>query len=208
MHEHDSNGFYELGRKRLFFAILITFTGSLLEMWGSAVSHSVALWGDAWHMLADSSALVFSLVAIWLIKKYPNAKHFGEHHLAEVVASVINCLFIFTIAISIFVRVAGRLNSDYEVAGGLMLVVSIVGLAANGVSAWLLWQPGKKSLNIKGAFLHVVSDSLCSVAVILGALMIYLTHLKWLDTLVGAAIGAVILLIGLNLARKLARILG
>jgi cobalt-zinc-cadmium efflux system protein len=206
MHGHDSDGVYELSKKRLIAAILITFIGSLMEIWGSVASGSIALWSDAWHMLADSSALIFSLVAIWIIKKFPHGKHFGKHHSAEVLAAVINCLFIFAVDFSIFWRIYQRLNASCEISCGVMLAVSIIGLLANLLTAWCLWLPGKHTLNIRSAFWHVLSDSLCSLAVIAGAAIILATGLYWLDIVLSAIVGLVILLIGLNLAKKIVKI--
>jgi cobalt-zinc-cadmium efflux system protein len=208
MHNHDLKESFELGRKSLIVVVVITFCGSLLEIWGSAVSGSVALWSDAWHMLADSSALIFSLAAVYLIKKFPNGRHFGEYHFAEVAASAVNCFFIFIVDFSVFWRICGRLqNPNHEVSGNLMLAVSCAGLLANLAAAYLLWRPGKSNFSIRGAFWHVLSDGLCSVAVIIGAVIIIFTKLYWLDVLISMIIGVVIFIIGLNLAKKLVKIL-
>jgi len=170
------------------FAVLAVFM--VVEVVGGLVSGSLALLSDAGHMLTDVIGLGMALAAIQLASRGRERSHqtFGLYRL-EILAALANAALLLGVAAYVVVEAVGRFDDPPEVASGVLLVVAGLGLAANLVAFALLRQGAKESLNLQGAYLEVLSDTVGSVAVIVSAVVIELTGWSWLDPAVGVAIG-------------------
>lgn len=170
------------------FAILAVFM--VVEVVGGLVSGSLALLSDAGHMLTDVIGLGMALAAIQLASRGRERSHqtFGLYRL-EILAALANAALLLGVAAYVVVEAVGRFDDPPEVASGVLLVVAGLGLAANLVAFALLREGAKESLNLQGAYLEVLSDTVGSVAVIVSAVVIELTAWSWLDPAVGVAIG-------------------
>ncbi len=160
-------------RKSLILALGITATWFLIELLGGIYTNSLALLADAAHMLADLAALGLSLFAL-LISTRPatHEKTFGYLR-AEILAALANGIFLVLIGIYIFYEAYRRFLSPPEVRSVPMLIVATTGLAANLVTASLLYRTQHENLNVRGAFLHVIGDTLGSLgAIIAGVIMV------------------------------------
>lgn len=178
---------------RLIFAIALTAITLVAEIIGGIWSNSLALLSDAGHVFLDLFALVLSLGAIKLAAQPPGERHSYGLHRAEVLASLINGLTVFLMAGGILYEGCKRLISPEEVQTTPMLVIALLGLAANLLAARGLHGHSRDDLNVHSAFLHVLGDAAASVGVIAGALLIRYTGWYQVDPLISIAISLLIL---------------
>lgn len=178
----------------------------LAELVGGILTNSLALLSDAGHMLTDLLALGLSYFAISMARRpATDEKTFGFHR-TEILAALANGATLVVICLLIFYEAYHRFSNPPEVRTGGMLIVATIGLVANLVSAVLL-SGHSGSLNVRGAFLHVLGDALSSVGIILGGLLILVTGWFWVDPVVSVGIGIIIIAGAYNLVRESVEIL-
>ena len=190
-HTHASAA--AVNRNRLVIVLALSLTILVVEVVGALVANSLALLADAGHMLTDVSGIGLALLAIWFAGRPPTAGRTFGYLRVEIIAAVTNAFLLFGVATFILVQAWQRLAEAPEVASGLMLVVALVGLAANGISLALLRRAQADSLNMRGAYLEVMGDFAGSVAVIVAALVIAATGWTQADAVASVAIGLLIL---------------
>jgi cobalt-zinc-cadmium efflux system protein len=165
----------------------------IAEVIGGLLANSLALLSDAGHMLTDILALGLSIVAMRFAQRPPTvSKTFGFYRL-EILAALFNGMLLFFISFYIFYEAYKRLLHPEEIKGLVMLVVAAIGLLANGVGIVILKKSARKSLNVRSAFFHIVGDTISSVGVIVGGLVILYTGWNLVDSLIGIFIGMLIL---------------
>ena len=190
-HAHESAA--AASRDRLVAVLGLSLVILVVEAAGALASNSLALLADAGHMLTDVSGIGLALSAIWFAGRAPtNGRTFGYLRV-EIIAAVTNAFLLFGVAAFILYEAWRRLSAPPEVASGLMLAVALVGLAANGVSLYLLRQAQRESLNLRGAYLEVMGDFAGSAAVIVAALVIAATGWAQADAVASVAIALLIL---------------
>ncbi|HUW77579.1 MAG TPA: cation diffusion facilitator family transporter [Candidatus Nanopelagicaceae bacterium] len=173
--------------------LAIALTILLVEVIGSLVTGSVALLADAGHMLTDVSALALSLGAVALAARAPTARRTFGWQRAEILAAVLNSVFLMAVGISIIVESVQRLTSSPNVAAGSMLAFAMIAVLGNAIAAWILRAGQRNSLNIRGAYLEVLSDLLGAGVVVIASLIIRVTGFKQTDAIAGLIIGLMIL---------------
>jgi cobalt-zinc-cadmium efflux system protein len=161
--------------RRLRVALLITFVILLAEVVGGILANSLALLADAGHMLTDVAALGLSLFVSWFSRRPETPKRTYGYLRLEILAAFLNGATLLLISALIIWEAVGRLRQPEPVGGSLMLVVALIGLAANIISAWTLHPASEGSLNVRGAYLHVLGDLLGSVGTVAAAVIIRLT---------------------------------
>ncbi len=179
--------------RRLIFAISLTAITLVAEIIGGIWSNSLALLSDAGHVFLDLFALVLSLGAIRLAAHPPGERHSYGWHRAEVLASLINGLTVFIMAIGILYEGSKRLIAPEAVQTTPMLIIAVLGLIANLLAAKGLHGHSNDDLNVRSAFLHVLGDAAASVGVIAGAVLMRYTGWYQADPLISIAIGLLIL---------------
>ena len=193
--------------RRLVFAIALTAITLVAEIIGGIWSNSLALLSDAGHVFLDLFALVLSLGAIKLAAQPPSDRHSYGWHRAEVLASLINGLTVFLMAIGILYEGSKRLMAPEAVQTAPMLVIAVLGLIANLLAARGLHGHAHDDLNVRSAFLHVLGDAAASVGVIAGAILMRYTGWYQADPLISVAIGLLILVGAGRLLRDATHIL-
>ncbi len=180
-------------RSRLALVLGISSAIFLVEVSGAYLTNSLALLADAGHILADAAGIGTALLAVRLAARPATQRRtFGFYRL-EIIAAVFNGLLLFGIAGYLLLEAARRFEAPPEVASGAMLGFALVGLFANLLSAWVLRDAQRESLNMRGAFLEVLSDAAGSGAVILAALLILATGFRSADAIASAFIGIFII---------------
>jgi cobalt-zinc-cadmium efflux system protein len=188
-HEHP----IEDPQRLLKIGIFLTFLIFVVEFVGGFWTRSLALLSDAWHVFIDIWALTLSLFAIYMARRPVNdRKTFGLHRL-EVLAAAINGLSVFVIAVGILWSAWKRFQQPVEVRVVPLLWISLAGLLVNLIVAALFYRRSRSDLNIRGAFMHVVSDALNSVAVLIAAGLILVTKKPIFDPIVSVIIASVVL---------------
>lgn len=187
-HEESRRG----ERRKLALTIVVTSAILVAEVVGGFLSHSLALLSDAGHMLSDVVAQALSLVALILASRPADSRRTYGWYRLEILAALVNGLTLIALSGGIVWSALHRLQAPVEIRTGMMMLVAGVGLIANLIGAYLLHDA--KSLNAKGAYLHVLGDTLSSVAVLIGgALMFSLGGAYWLDPALSILIGLFIL---------------
>lgn len=174
---------------RRFLAVtLLNATITIVEIIGGVVSGSLALLSDAFHNLGDSLSIIMGYVAQVISGRPENSRRTFGYRRAEILSAFLNALFLIIMSIFLIVEAIQRLQHPAHINGKIMLIVAVVGLIANLLSAVLLHAGSHDSLNIKATYLHVLSDSLSSVAVIIGAIILMYINVPWLDPLLTIAV--------------------
>lgn len=173
----------------LWISLALTSTILVAELIGGVVTGSLALISDAAHMFTDAAALAIALAAIRIAKRPADSlRSFGYYRL-EILAAAFNALMLFAVAMYIIYEAYRRLESPAEIQTTGMMAVAVVGLVANLISMKLLSGGKDNNLNVKGAYLEVLSDLLGSAGVIIGAIVIRFTGWTWVDSVVAVGIG-------------------
>ena len=181
-----------VSRRRLIFSMILTGAMMVVELVGGILSGSLALVSDAGHMFTHFFALGVSYFAIRIAAMPASPeKSFGLYR-AEILAALLNGVFLAAVTVYIAYESVLRLLAPVAIAGPEMLVVAALGLVVNLVSAGLLWGAGREDLNVRSAFVHMLGDTLSSVGVVAGAVVIMATGFVTIDPLLSVLIAAVI----------------
>ena len=188
-HEHSHAVVTKTNIKKLTFALMMTASFLVVEVVAGIMTQSLALLSDAAHMFTDAAALAIALVAIKVAQRPADNKRTFGYQRFEILAALFNASMLFMVAMYILYEAYQRINNPPEIQSIGMLVVATLGLVINLISMKMLYSNSKESLNIKGAYLEVLSDALGSVGVIIGAITIYFTQWYWVDTVIAVLIG-------------------
>jgi cobalt-zinc-cadmium efflux system protein len=180
-------------RRRLLLTMGLNFLITVTEIIGGLLSGSLALISDALHNFSDGISVIISYLALRLKQYQHSRRHTFGLKRAEIFAAVFNSVVLIIITIFLFYKAAGRMLHPEPIAGKLMTLVASIGLVANIAGTLLLRRDARHSLNIKSAYLHLLSDVISSIAVILGGLAIIFLKIHWIDPLLTILIGFYIL---------------
>jgi len=159
---------------------------------GGLMSNSLALLADAGHMLSDAGALALSLLAMSIARRPPSRTHTFGYQRAEILAALVNGALLVAISAYIFYEAYHRFGDPPAVEGRLMMVIAIGGLLINLAGLWILRGGRSHSLNMRGAWLHVLSDALGSVGAIAAAVLIAAFGWNWADPAASVVIGVLV----------------
>jgi cobalt-zinc-cadmium efflux system protein len=192
-HGHDFHAGRAEDRRRLRAVLAVTLAVLVVEVVGALLSGSLALLADAGHMLTDSAAVAIALTASHLATlPSTDRRTFGLHR-AEILAALANAVVLVVLCGYLFVAAIDRLTEPHEVKGGLMLAVAVLGLAGNVVALLLLRARKDSTLNMRAAYLEVLTDGLGSLAVVLAALLVITTGFDRADPIATLVIAAMVL---------------
>ena len=180
-------------RSRMLIVLGMTTTVLVAEVIGGWITGSLALLADAGHMFTDVAGISLAILAVTFASRPATNKRTYGYYRLEILAAVINAVLLFGVAVFILIEAWRRWFSPPEVDGGLMLAFAAVGLVANLVGLYLLRSGSKESLNVKGAYLEVLGDTLGSAAVIVAALVIALTGWERADVVASVLVALMIL---------------
>lgn len=190
----------------LFWTLFLTLSFAVVEAITGWWSGSLALLGDAGHMVSDSTALGLALFAAWVASRPPSARHSYGLGRAEVLAALINGLLMIALVVAIVVSAVERIQNPQPVAGGTVMGVATLGLAVNIMAVTLL-SSGEQTLNTKGALLHVMGDLLGSVAALISGAVIYFTGWTPIDPILSVFICMLIVYSSLRLLREVLQVI-
>lgn len=177
MHQHQVSG------KRFGGVTLLNAIITVVEILGGIFSGSLSLLSDAMHNLSDTVSIAIGYGAQIISQRPENSKRTYGYQRAQILAALFNAALLVLIAVVLIIEAIQRFQHPEKIDGPLMLVVAVIGLIANFVSMFLLNAGKDTSLNIKATYLHLLSDTLSSVAVIIGALVLTFTDAEWVDPL-------------------------
>jgi len=192
-HAHERHSTISTNQRRLLIALAITGLMTVVELVGGVLSNSLALLGDAGHMFTDTLALGLSLFALTLARRPASQNRTYGFHRAEVLAALTNGAILILISVYIFYQAYRRFVEPPEVRGGLMLTVAAIGFVANLAGILVLRSASRGNLNVRGAFLHMWSDTISSVGVLAAGVIILVTGWTTADPIISIVIGLLIL---------------
>ncbi|CAM4180600.1 cation diffusion facilitator family transporter [Acinetobacter pragensis] len=188
-HDHSHAVVTEGNAKKLTFALMLTVTFLVIEVIAGFMTQSLALLSDAAHMFTDAAALAIALAAIKIGKLPADDKRTFGYQRFEILAALFNASMLFMVAVYILFEAYQRFSHPPEIQSTGMMAVAVIGLIINLISMRILFSSSKDSLNVKGAYLEVLSDALGSFGVIIGAAVIYFKGWMWVDTVIAVLIG-------------------
>ena len=177
-HNHINTSLFESTKGRLLFTIVLNFIITIAQIIGGILSGSLALISDALHNLSDGVSIIISYIALKLKSRDNSPKHTFGLKRAEILAALINSAVLIAICIYLFYEAIVRFMNPVEIKAGLMSIIAFIGLLANVLAVLLLRRDSKKSMNIRSAYLHLIGDTVSSVAVIIGGAAILLWQIN------------------------------
>lgn len=190
MSHHHHN---EPNKKNLLLSVILNASITIAEFIGGILSNSLALLSDAVHNLSDTMAIIISYIAMIIGKKDSTAKNTFGYKRIEILAALFNAIVLIVISVYLFYEAYERFINPQSIKSKLMFIVATIGLLGNAISVILLHKDSEKNLNIKAAYLHLIGDTLSSVGVIIGSILIYYWEITWIDPLLTILIGLVII---------------
>jgi cobalt-zinc-cadmium efflux system protein len=209
-HHHHGHGHAHsraVNTRRLKIVLVLIFIYMVVEVIGAYVTNSLALLADAGHMLSDVAAISLSLFALWIAQRPPTATHTYGFYRTEILAALLNGAALVAISVYIFVEAFRRIGHPPEVQGALMMTVATGGLIINLIALGILSGGKDESLNLKGAWLHVLTDAMGSVGAIGAGALIWGFGWAWADPVASVLIGILVLYSSWALLRETVAVL-
>ena len=203
-HQHDRD---EGGGKSLIIALVLNVGITVAQIVGGVVSGSLSLLADAAHNGSDAASLGVSYGARRVARRRADAERTFGYNRAEIIGALINLTTLFVIAAFLMYQAVRRFIHPPEVEGTTMLIVGAVAFVEDAVSAWLLYRGSKSSLNVKSAFIHMMGDTLATLGVMAGGLLVMTYGIYWVDPALTLVIAVYIVAHSYVEIRKAIRIL-
>ena len=215
--DHDHNHGFSLGHhhhpvdlkdvnQAFVIGIVLNFLFVIIEATVGLYIHSLSLLSDAGHNLADVASLAMSLIAIRLLKVRPTEKYTYGYKKTTILVALLNAAILLLSLGAIGYEALHRLMSPEPLPGKTISIVAAIGIAINAITALLFLKGKDKDLNIRSAFLHLLSDAIVSAALVIGGIIIFYTHLYWIDSALSLLVAIVILFSSWQLLRDSLRL--
>jgi len=188
MHAHNG-----ISRNNLLVVTVLNFSITAAEMIGGMISGSLSLISDALHNLSDGVAILISYLALKISQRDNNERLTFGYKRVEILSALFNSVVLLAISISLFREAYLKIKDPQPIDGLLMIIVALIGLLANFISVLILRGDSQRSLNIRGAYVHLLSDTLSSVGVVIGGILIYFYKIYFIDPILTFLIGAYII---------------
>jgi cobalt-zinc-cadmium efflux system protein len=206
-HNHDmghshGHGHSDLNGRNLLLVTILNLAITIAEIVGGLLSNSLALLSDAIHNLGDTFAVLLAWTANKISERSANERKTFGYKRVEILAALFNAVTLFVIIIFLFREAIIRVQHPEPIKGLLMFVVATIGLVANLIAVILLKHDSKKNINIKAAYLHLLGDTVSSLAVIASSVLIYFFKVYWLDPVMTILIGFYILIETFSVLRE------
>ncbi|HEX8429791.1 MAG TPA: cation diffusion facilitator family transporter [Longimicrobium sp.] len=201
-HGHHHGAATEGNRRRLAVVLVLAAGYMVAEVVGGLMAGSLALLADAGHMLSDVGALALSLFAVWIARKPANPRRTYGYHRTEILAALANGATLIAISLVIFVEAFQRLREPQPVAGALVMGIALGGLVVNLIGLAVLHGGKSDNLNVRGAWLHMLTDALGSVGAIAGGAAVWAFGWTWADPAVSVVIGVLVIYSSWGLLRE------
>jgi len=200
-HDHDHGGFghhhhpvnLTSVNRAFVIGIVLNFAFVIIEVIVGLSIHSLSLLSDAGHNLADVASLAMALVAFRLLRVKPNDRYTYGYKKTTILVALLNAAILLLSLGAISYEAFHRLMSPQPLPGGTISIVAAIGIGINSVTALLFLRGKDSDLNIRGAFLHLLSDAIVSAGLVVGGILIVYTHLYWIDPALSLVVAVIIL---------------
>jgi cobalt-zinc-cadmium efflux system protein len=190
---------HEVKSKNLVYSILLNLLITIAQIIGGIISGSLALISDALHNFSDVLSLVFSLVANKLSRRKASIDQTFGYKRAELIAAFVNASTLVIVALILVYGAINRFFNPHPIQSGLVILLALLGILVNGFSVLLLQKDAGHNLNMKSAYLHLLTDMMASVAVLVGGLLMKFYGWFWVDSIMTIAIAIYLIVVGVKL---------
>ncbi len=206
-HHHHDHHRHDLKGRNLLISIILNIVITLSQAVGGIISGSLALLSDALHNLSDVISLVISYAASTLARKQASTNKTFGYKRAEIIAAFVNSATLIIVAVFLIIEAVERFFEPQEIGTGIVISLSILGILANGFSVLLLRSDSDRNMNMRSAYLHLLTDMMASVAVLVGGILMYYFGWFWIDPLLTLAIAIYLIFVGYHLLKTSTRVL-
>ena len=198
---------HAVNEKKLLTATFLNLVITIVEIAGGILSGSLALLSDALHNLSDTFATFIAYLATIIGKREANQKRTFGYKRLEILAALVNAVILIVMSVFLLKEAWHRWHNPAPINSMIMLMVGMIGLLANLYAVLILRKEASKSINVKAAYIHLISDSLSSVMVIIGGVMIRIFNISWIDPIITAVISIFIIRSGFVILKESVNIL-
>ncbi|WP_136468508.1 cation diffusion facilitator family transporter [Flagellimonas onchidii] len=203
-HQHSHN---DLKGRNLLISIVLNIAITVSQVIGGLISGSLALLSDALHNFSDVLSLIISYVAALLGKKKASKNKTFGYKRAEILAAFINAATLMVVAVILMIEAVERFFDPQEIGSNLVIWLSLIAILGNGFSVLLLKKDSEDNMNMKSAYLHLLTDMMASVAVLVGGLLMKFFQIYWVDAALTMAIGVYLIYMGYDLLKESTKVL-
>lgn len=205
-HHHDHSHVITTLNRAFLIGIALNIAYVVAEAVAGLCCHSLGLLSDAGHNLSDVVSLVLALIAFKLSDSLATRKYTYGYKKSTILISLLNALILGVAVVYIIIESIQKLIHPQPVQGLTISIVAAIGVIVNGFTAWLFMKDQKKDLNVKGAYLHMLADTLVSVGVVVSGIVIHFTGWFIIDPLIGLVVAVVIIMASWELLRDSLRL--
>lgn len=205
-HSH-SHHHPDLKGRNLLVSIFLNSIITAAQIVGGVLSGSLALLSDALHNFTDVLSLIISYIANVLSGRKASAKRTFGYKRAELIAAFVNAATLVVISILLVIESVKRFINPQEIESDLVILLSLLGIIVNGFSVLMLRKDAGKNINIRSAYLHLLTDMMASMAVLIGGLLMKFYKVYWIDSVLTLLIGIYLIYVGYALLKKSAGML-
>lgn len=207
-HSHNNTHSHEaLSGRNLLISILLNILITIAQVVGGIISGSLALLSDALHNFSDVISLVVSYIANKLAKKKASLQKTFGYKRAEILAAFINASTLIIVAVLLIIEAIDRFQHPQEIEYGLVIWLSIIAILGNGLSVILLKKDAEANMNMKSAYVHLFTDMMASVAVLVGGLLMKFYDVFWVDSVLTLLIALYLIWMGFDLLKSSTKVL-
>lgn len=204
-HHHPKKG--ETAGRNLLISIVLNVAITAAQVVGGFLSGSLALLSDALHNFSDVVSLVVSYIANRLVKRDASINRTFGYKRAEIIAAFVNAATLIIVAVLLIFEAIERFQDPQVIDSGLVIWLAILAIFGNGFSVLLLYRDSKLNMNLRSAYVHLLTDMLASVAVLVGGLLMKFFELFWVDSVLTLAIAAYLIVMGWDLLKNSTKVL-
>ncbi|MGC6431210.1 MAG: cation diffusion facilitator family transporter [Jejuia sp.] len=206
-HKHVHHHHGDLKGRNLFISILLNIVITVAQVIGGLVSGSLSLLSDALHNFSDVLSLIISYVANRLSKREASNKKTFGYKRAEILAAFVNAATLMIVAVLLIIEAVERFQNPQVIKSNLVIWLSLIAILGNGFSVLLLKKDSNTNMNMKSAYLHLLTDMMASVAVLIGGLLMKYYQLYWVDSVLTFLIAVYLIWMGWDLLKNSTKVL-
>ncbi len=206
-HSHHSHNHHDLKGRNLLISIILNILITISQVIGGIISGSLALLSDALHNFSDVLSLIVSYIANKYSKKQASLNRTFGYKRSEIIAAFINASTLMIVAVYLVYEAIIRFFNPKEIESGLVIWLALLGIIANGFSVLLLRKSARDNMNMRSAYLHLITDMSASIAVLVGGLLMKYFGWFWVDSVLTILIAAYLIFMGYGLLKKSFKVL-
>ncbi len=209
-HDHSHNHAHthpDLKGRKLLLSILLNIAITVAQVIGGLISGSLSLLSDALHNFSDVLSLIVSYIADLYSKKEASPERTFGYKRAEIIAAFVNALSLILVAIYLVYEAIQRFMNPQEIESSIVIWLALLGIIANGFSVILLHKDSKSNMNMRSAYLHLMTDMAASVAVLIGGLLMKYYGWFWVDSVLTVLIAVYLVIMGYGLLKESFKVL-